>query len=139
MAWVKMSTRRHRAGSRQGIAQPGGRPTSGEPLRLSARIPSTGASHPLDFLKDLEKELGFEDELAVAGSRVRIFVDSRRYGKQVTVLEGFDPSLDLDVLARDLKKSIGTGGTSRERTIELQGDHRHKVKDYLAKRGFKLA
>jgi translation initiation factor 1 len=93
----------------------------------------------LDILKDLEKELGFEDDLAVEGSRVRIYVDSRRYGKQVTVLEGFDPSLDLEDLARDLKRGLGTGGTAREHTVELQGDHRKAAREYLEKKGFKLA
>lgn len=97
------------------------------------------AEDPLDLLKDLEKELGFEDELAVEGSRVRIHVDSRRYGKQVTVLEGFDPALDVEALGRELKKSMGTGGTVRDRTIELQGDHRKGVREYLEKRGFKFA
>lgn len=93
----------------------------------------------LDSLKELEAELGLTDELAIDGSRVRIFVDSRRYGKQVTVLEGFDPSLDLGPLARDLKKHMGSGGTVRDRTIELQGDHRKAVREHLEKRGFKMA
>ncbi len=91
-----------------------------------------------DFLKDLEKELGFEDELAVGSSRVRIYVDSRRYGKQVTVLEGFDPSLDLENLARELKRGLGTGGTAREHTVELQGDHRKAAKEFLEKKGYKI-
>lgn len=93
----------------------------------------------MDSLKDLEAELGLTDELAIEGSRVRIHVDSRRYGKQVTVLEGFDLSLDLEPLARDLKKGIGTGGTVRVRTIELQGDHRRAAREFMEKRGFKFA
>ena len=94
------------------------------------------AEDDVDILKDIEKELGLENELAISGSRVRIFVDSRRYGKQVTVLEGFDPAADLDALARDLKRGLGTGGTRKEHTIELQGDHRKAAKAWLLARGF---
>lgn len=94
---------------------------------------------PLDSLKELEAELGLIDELAVEGSRVRIHVDSRRYGKQVTVLQGFDNSLDLEPVARDLKKHLGTGGTVRDRTVELQGDHRRSAREYMEKLGYKFA
>lgn len=93
----------------------------------------------MDTLRDLEKDLGFEDELAVEASRVRIHVASRRYGKMVTVLEGFDAGLDLEGLARDLKKGLGTGGTVKGQTIELQGDHRRAASDWLKARGYKLA
>jgi translation initiation factor 1 len=90
-------------------------------------------------LEDLEKELGIEDTLAVEASRIKVHMDSRRYGKNVTVLEGFDPGLDLDPLAKDLKRSLGTGGTVKDRTIELQGDHRKGVLALLQARGFKTA
>lgn len=93
----------------------------------------------MDILRDLEKDLGFEDELAVEASRVRIHVEARRYGKDVTVLEGFDASLDLDLLARDLKKGLGTGGTVKNRTVELQGDHRKSAAEWLKAKGYKLA
>lgn len=86
--------------------------------------------------KDLERELGLDDALAVEGSRVRIRVDARRYGKAVTLLDGFDPGVDLDALAKELKRGIGVGGTVREGVIELQGDHRGKARERLAKMGY---
>jgi translation initiation factor 1 len=87
----------------------------------------------------LEKELGIEGTLAIEASKVRVRVESRRYGKNVTILEGFDPELDLDALARDLKRALGTGGTVKGRTIEVQGDHRRAVQPWLTGRGFRLA
>jgi translation initiation factor 1 len=92
----------------------------------------------LDRLEDLEKELGITDSLAVEGSRLHVRMDSRRYGKNVTVIEGFDPDLDLDVLAKDLKRTLGTGGTVKDRTIELQGDHRKTVHAALVAKGFTM-
>ncbi|MCA1813268.1 MAG: translation initiation factor [Halobacteriales archaeon] len=78
------------------------------------------------------------DALAAEQSRVRVHIESRRYGKHVTVLDGFDASLDLDTLAREMKRGLGTGGTVKGRTIELQGDHARAAKPWLLQRGFQV-
>ena len=90
-------------------------------------------------IKDLEKELGLDDALAVESSVVTIRVVERRYGKKVTVLEGFDTNVDIDALAKTLKNQMGAGGTSREGTIELQGDHRRATAEWLRSHGYTVA
>jgi len=90
-------------------------------------------------IKDLEKELGLDDALAVESSVVNIRIVERRYGKKVTVLEGFDSNVDLDALAKLLKNQMGAGGTSREGTIELQGDHRRAATEWLRAHGYTVA
>ena len=62
-----------------------------------------------------------------------------RGGKSVTVVEGFrsDP-LTLDGLLSELKKSLGTGGTRKAWTLELQGDQRAKLGKVLRIRGYKV-
>lgn len=48
-----------------------------------------------------------------------------RKGKCVTLITGLQLSLDgLSDLARNLKRKCGSGGTIKEGTIEIQGDHR---------------
>jgi translation initiation factor 1 len=89
--------------------------------------------------KDLEEALGLDDALAIDSSIVHVRLDTRRYGKNVTVLDGFDPSVDIDALGKSLKQAMGTGGTVRDGTIELQGDHRRDAREYLEKKGYKLA
>lgn len=89
-------------------------------------------------LRDLEKELGLDDALGIEGSVVAVRVEKRRYGKNVTVLSGFDAALDIHVLAKELKHSLGTGGTARDGTIELQGDHARDTKEWLEKKGYRL-
>ncbi len=41
-------------------------------------------------------------------------------------------------LERKLKAFCGTGGSYKNGTIEIQGDHRVKIKTYLEKLGFKV-
>jgi len=46
---------------------------------------------------------------------------------------------DLESLARDLRHAMGTGGTLRDRTIEMQGDQPAKIRAFLEKLGFQVA
>lgn len=86
--------------------------------------------------RELEEALGLNEALAIESSEVTVRIDKRRYGKNVTVLAGFDADVDVKALTKDLKQHLGTGGTARDHTIELQGDHRRQAADYLRKQGF---
>lgn len=57
---------------------------------------------------------------------------SGRKGKTVTVVDGLPRNPDfLQDLARELKAACGTGGTTRGDRVEIQGDHRDRVRDVL--------
>jgi translation initiation factor 1 len=60
-----------------------------------------------------------------------------RKGKGVTTISGvpLDPAA-LKKLARQLKQACGTGGTVKNGTIEIQGDHRERLLDELNKFGW---
>jgi len=52
-------------------------------------------------------------------------------------VDGIDPhELDINALITQLKSKCACGGTIKEGKIELQGDHRNKVKETLEKMGF---
>jgi len=60
-----------------------------------------------------------------------------RGGKTVTVIEGFTREKRLmESLASGLKHHLGCGGTSRDGTIELQGDVRDRVRPLLTSQGY---
>lgn len=56
-------------------------------------------------------------------------IEKRSGGKVVTVLGNVGG--DADALLSALKKHCGAGGAVREGCIELQGDHRVKIEQYL--------
>ncbi len=61
-----------------------------------------------------------------------------RGGKIVTVIRNLQLTAeDLKSLGQHLKRACGTGGTVKEGTIEIQGDHREKVAAALAGLGYK--
>ena len=85
----------------------------------------------------LPKELCACEEIAKEQQKIDISVDKRRYGKMMTIVEGINSSdLDIDALITKLKKKCASGGTIKEGKIELQGDHRTKVKETLEEMGF---
>jgi len=62
-----------------------------------------------------------------------------RGGKTVTVLDGFTRRTEeLEDLASQMKKACGAGGTVRNGLIEIQGDCRHSLAQFLKKQGFAI-
>lgn len=70
--------------------------------------------------------------------KLSILVDtSGRRGKQVTVIKNIqhNPQV-IEEMAKKLKQQLGTGGTVKGKSIEIQGDHLNKIKTLLEKEGF---
>lgn len=69
----------------------------------------------------------------------RLRVEKRARGKLVTVVSGLVPDgNDLAALAARLKERCGTGGTVKDGTIELQGDHRAGAETLLGSLGYRV-
>jgi translation initiation factor 1 len=85
----------------------------------------------------LPKEICVCEDIAREQQKISIAVDKRRYGKMMTIVEGINPNeLDMNALISNLKSICACGGTIKDGKIELQGDHRTKVKETLEKMGF---
>ena len=68
--------------------------------------------------------------------RIRRGVKGRR-GKTVTAISGSPlPEDELRVLAGELKRCCGTGGSTKDGVIEIQGDHRDTLAELLRDRGY---
>jgi translation initiation factor 1 len=60
----------------------------------------------------------------------------RRKTKGVTTVSGIGlAEAELKTLAKQLKQKCSTGGTVKDGVIEIQGDHRDKLKTELEKLG----
>jgi translation initiation factor 1 len=60
-----------------------------------------------------------------------------RGGKTVTVVYDLPRNeAFLKALTTELKRACGTGGTSTETSVEIQGDHRERIRPLLAKKGW---
>ncbi|MBU1159081.1 MAG: stress response translation initiation inhibitor YciH [Candidatus Thermoplasmatota archaeon] len=87
----------------------------------------------------LPEELCMCEQIAKEQQQIRILTDTRRYGKVMTVIVGINSGeIDMEDLARKLKTRCAAGGTYKDGKIELQGDHKKKVKDVLEELGFSV-
>ncbi len=60
-----------------------------------------------------------------------------RKGKTVSVIHGLPlDAPGLDDLARTLKQRCGSGGSVKEGTIVIQGDHRERLVEELSRHGY---
>lgn len=91
-----------------------------------------------DHRKDREREATASGANHAAGGRVKVRRETAgRRGKTATTVSGVPVSEDeLKALAGRLKKRCGVGGSAKDGTIEIQGDHRDLVVELLRAEGF---
>ena len=77
----------------------------------------------------LPKELCVCETISKESQKVKVLVVRRRFGKEVTVINGIDSkSVNINSIAKKLKGMLACGGTVKDGKIELQGNHRDKIK-----------
>ena len=61
---------------------------------------------------------------------------TRKFGKKYTIVSCFKSEVNIGDLAKKLKAKFACGGTAKNGQIELQGDHKVRVKQVLMEEGF---
>ncbi len=71
--------------------------------------------------------------------KLNIALDKKhRAGKVVTLITGFEGNEDaLHELAKKLKSFCGTGGSTKDNAIIIQGDNREKILQWLQKNDYR--
>jgi translation initiation factor 1 len=72
-------------------------------------------------LKELDKDI----------QHILVYQDLKKFNKPVTIVQGLKDSDLINIMLRELKKNLGTGGTYKNGLIILQGNHQQYVKKYL--------
>lgn len=85
----------------------------------------------------LVKDLCVCETIAKENQLIKVFTVAKKFRKIYTIIEGIDQKeIDMKDLAKKLKAQFACGGTVKEGKVELQGNHKNKVKDTLVKLGF---
>ena len=85
----------------------------------------------------LVKELCVCETIAKESQRIKVYTITKKFGKVSTVIEGLDnKEIAVKDIAKQLKSEFACGGTVKAGKIELQGDHRSKIRSSLVKHGF---
>ncbi|MBD3318612.1 stress response translation initiation inhibitor YciH [Candidatus Woesearchaeota archaeon] len=83
----------------------------------------------------LPQELCVCESIAKETQKITISIIRKKYGKKYTLIEGFE-EIDLNSLCKRLKAKFACGGAVKKDSIELQGDHKQRVKEFLIAEGF---
>jgi len=96
-------------------------------LSIMAEIcPTCGLPKDLCACSEIEKEQ----------QRIRIRLETRKFGKATTIVDGINDKSNVVDLAHKLKNACACGGTAKNGQVILQGDHREKVRQFLVKLGY---
>ncbi|MEM8946688.1 MAG: translation initiation factor [Planctomycetota bacterium] len=69
----------------------------------------------------------------------KLAVEKRKRGKLMTVIRGLPATdNDLPALLSRLKSECGAGGTIKDDTLEIQGDHLDRLAQVLASIGYRV-
>jgi len=91
----------------------------------------------IDPITGLPKELGVWESITKENQKIVVSTVKKRFGKVYTTMSGIDnKEVNLKELAKTLKSKFACGGTAKNNVIELQGDHKQKVKKHLVELGF---
>jgi len=85
----------------------------------------------------LPKDLCACGEIEKEQQRIRIRLETRKFGRPTTIVDGIDEkNTNLAGMAQKLKGFCACGGTAKNGLIMLQGDHRNRVREYLMDLGY---
>jgi len=93
-------------------------------------------------MPEICSKCGLPNDICVCGEigkeqqKIKVRLETRKWGREVTIIDGITDGNDLDKLATKLKTYCACGGTNKNSQIMLQGDHRDKVKTFLVKQGY---
>lgn len=97
---------------------------------------------PKDSILNICPKCGLPMDLCVCESlsqesqRIVISTETRKWGRTVTVVTFSGDPENLKKILKLAKTYCASGGTLRDNKIELQGDHRLKLKKLLIKEGY---
>jgi translation initiation factor 1 len=75
------------------------------------------------------------EEIAKTQQEIEVKSEKRRFGKVTTIVSGIE-GVDVKDVGKKLKAKLACGGTLKGKEIELQGEHRSRVKEILIDLGF---
>ena len=85
----------------------------------------------------LPQDLCVCESIAKETQKITVSVEKKKFNKKYTIVQGLDEKeIDINNVAKQLKHKLACGGTAKNHIIELQGDHKTKVREILLGLGF---
>lgn len=105
-------------------------------MDLSDQLKNLFPDH--DFKEENEPNDSNEDQLWLQDDPLECKFEKRK-GKVNTIIDGYTGATsDFKILAKELKTTLGVGGSFKNDQIIIQGDYRDRIMTILKEKGFKV-
>jgi len=84
----------------------------------------------------LPEDLCVCEAIAREQQKITVAIEKRKFGKKYTVISGIQKEANVNEIFKTLKSKFACGGTAKTGQIELQGDHKSRMKAVLVDLGF---
>ena len=84
----------------------------------------------------LPQDLCVCEAIAREQQKITITIEKRKFGKKYTVVAGIEKEANINEIVKKLKSKFACGGTGKNGKIELQGNHKLRIKQALVELGF---
>ena len=84
----------------------------------------------------LPQDLCVCETIAREQQKIIVMTEKRKFGKKYTIVKGIGKEANINDLVKKLKSKFACGGTAKSGQIELQGDHKARIKSVLVEMGF---
>lgn len=84
----------------------------------------------------LPQDLCVCETIAREQQKITVAVEKRKFGKKYTIISGIKKEANIEEILKKLKSKFACGGTAKSGKVELQGDHKSRIKAVLADLGF---
>ena len=91
----------------------------------------------IDKISGLPKDLFDIGDITKEQQKIRVSVIKRKFSKIITLVNGLTDDKEIKELGKEMKQKFACGGTISGKTIELQGNHKERVKEFMVKKGYK--
>ncbi|HLD00437.1 MAG TPA: translation initiation factor [Candidatus Nanoarchaeia archaeon] len=76
------------------------------------------------------------ETIAREQQKITVGTEKKKFGKIYTIISGIKNEVNINEILKRLKSKFACGGTVKNNKIELQGDHRTRVRAALVELGF---
>ena len=84
----------------------------------------------------LPQDLCVCETIAREQQKITVAIEKRKFGKNYTVIKGISKEANISEILKKLKSKFACGGTAKGGQLELQGNHKSRIKEVLVGLGF---
>ena len=84
----------------------------------------------------LPEDLCVCEAIAREQQKITVKIEKRKFGKKYTIVDGIEKEANINEIVKKLKSKFACGGTAKKGRVELQGDHKNRMKQALVDLGF---